>query len=332
MFSGVTANSTLSRSASEGKTRIPRWRVGVVWRAGLIFCLACILTPSPVLAQKTLRWKLKAGDELPVIIEQRTVSTVSFGSKSAKTTLDMTLETLWKVEAADARQAKITQTVKRIAVKMQAGEGGPISYDSAAKETPIGDAKNLAAAVQPLLGEGCVIVVTMDARGDVLSAEPSAKLAELWNGAKTETSAKRGSDAAKELLKRSLVLLPEKAVAADDSGKLKWSSEREVQIPIGKVKQTTEFTYAGEADSGGHKLDKIEFSSRLELAAGGAKNLKLTLKEQKQTGHALFSAEQGRVVSAEQTQKLVTEAPYRETIITVTVESTVKTQIGPAPK
>ena len=302
---------------------------------GRTFSLALILVlalASPAFAQKSLRWKLKPGDKFQVNITQQTTSTVTISSKPVKTTLEMSLETLWSVDDANEKQGKITQTVKRISVKMQSGTANPIVYDSAAPGAPVGGAKEIAAAVKPLLEEGSAIVVTMDLRGDVLSAEPSAKLAELWKaGDKGREEKTSDGERAKELLKRTLVLLPEKPVTAADAGQQKWSREREIQIAIGQVKQTTEFVYAGETEEDGRKLDKIEFSSQLALTPT-AKALKLTIKEQKQTGLALFSADEGRVVSAEQTQKLVTEAPYRETNIAVTVESTVKTVIAPLKK
>ena len=175
-------------------------------------------------------------------------------------------------------------------------------------------------------------MVTMNARGEVLAAEPNAMRAALWKTPGKKIGGAGGKKSTEELLKRSIVLLPEKPVEAADASPAKWTKEREVEIPIGKVKQATEFVYAGEVDEAGQKLDKIDFTSKLTLVPGGAKSLKLTLKDQTQTGHALFSAEQGRVVSAEQTQKLVTEAPYRETIIIVTVESTVKTVVSPLKK
>ncbi|MBC7853764.1 MAG: hypothetical protein IAF94_10035 [Pirellulaceae bacterium] len=303
-------------------------------RVGLVLGIAILLTAaSPALAQKTLRWKLAAGDQLQVNVIQQTTSTVTIASKPVKTTMDMTLETLWSVDSADDKQIKITQTVKRLAVKLQTGDSTPIAYDSALKTPPVAAAKEVAAAVKPLLTEGSALMVTMNTRGEVLSAQANEKLAELWKtpGAK-EIGGPGGSESTQELLKRSIVLLPEKRVDAGDAGKSKWTKEREVEIPIGKVKQATEFVFAGEVEEAGQKLDRIDFTSKLTLVPGGAKSLKLTLKTQEQTGHALFSAEQGRVVSAEQTQKLVTEAPYRETNITVTVESTVRTVVSPLKK
>jgi hypothetical protein len=307
-------------------TTLPRWRCGLV----VLFLLA---TTSPTLAQNTLRWKLQTGDQFAVTVSQQTTSTVAIGSKPVKTTLEMTLETHWSVDSADDKRAKITQTVKRLAMKMQVGDAAPIAYDSADKASPVGTAKEIAAAVKPLFEEGSSLIVTMNTRGEVLSAEPSAKLAELWKSPAAKVpGGPGGSESTQELLRRSIVLLPEAAVSAADTGKTKWSKEREVEIPIGKVKQTTDFVYGGEIEEGEQKVEKIDFTSKLVLSPGGAKALKLTLKDQRQTGHAFFSAQQGRVVSAEQTQTLVTEAPYRDTMITVTVESTVKTVVSPVQK
>lgn len=307
----------------------PRLRFGLVFAAVLLLAAA-----SPALAQKNLRWKLAAGDQLQVNVNQQTTSSVIIpgnAMKSVKTKMEMTLETLWTVDSADEKQIKISQTVKRLAVKLQIGDANPIAYDSATKTAPVGAAKDFAAAAKPLLTEGSALMVTMDTRGEVLSAEPSPKLAELWQVPGTKNLSGPGSaESTQELLKRAIVLLPAKPIAAGDAAK--WSKEREVDISIGKVKQSTEFVFAGEVEEAGQKHDKIDFTSKLTLVPGGAKNLKLTLKEQTQIGHALFSAEQGRVVSAEQTQHLVTEAPYRETIITVTVDSTVKTVVSPVKK
>jgi len=289
-----------------------------------------IFAASQALAQKTLRWKLTAGDQLAVDVTQQTTSTVTIASKPVKTTLEMTLETLWTVDSASEQEIKLTQTVKRMAVKMQSGAAAPIAYDSADKTPPVGAAKDIAVAVKPLLEPLSSLIVTMNTRGEVLSAEPSAKLAELWKTPGAAAGSGSGQSA-QELLKRSIVVLPEKSVTAGAEAE-KWTKEREADIPIGKVKQSTDFAYGGEVEESGQKLDKIVFTSKLALVPGGAKTLKLTLKEQKQTGHALFSAEQGRVLRAEQTQKLVTEAPYRETIITVAVDSTVKTAISPVKK
>jgi hypothetical protein len=54
-----------------------------------------------------------------------------------------------------------------------------------------------------------------------------------------------------------------------------------------------------------------------------------TIKEHAQSGTVRFSIDQGRVVSAEQEQKLITERPYRETTIVVSLSSKQTTTIKP---
>jgi hypothetical protein len=64
----------------------------------------------------------------------------------------------------------------------------------------------------------------------------------------------------------------------------------------------------------------IGTTSKLDLKPSTAKKA-TTIKEHAQSGVILFSTDQGRVVSAEQTQKLTTERPHRDTTIVVTLQS-----------
>jgi hypothetical protein len=59
---------------------------------------------------------------------------------------------------------------------------------------------------------------------------------------------------------------------------------------------------------------------RARGAAVGGKE-RLTIKDHQQQGTIEFAVDEGRVTSAEQTQKLVTERDYQGTKITVTLES-----------
>jgi hypothetical protein len=142
----------MNRIFSIGDFSLPRLRFGLVSSLAIFLAAA-----SPALAQKNLRWKLAAGDQLQVNVNQQTTSSVVIpgnAMKSVKTRMEMTLETLWSVESANEKQIKISQTVKRLAVKLQIGDANPIAYDSATKTPPVGAAKDFAAAARPLLTEG----------------------------------------------------------------------------------------------------------------------------------------------------------------------------------
>src|SRR6478672_10443908 len=99
-------------------------------RSFVLTILVLLAAASPALAQKNLRWKLAAGDQLQVNVNQQTTSSVIIpgnAMKSVKTKMEMTLETLWTVESANEKQIKISQTVKRLAVKLQTGDANPIA-------------------------------------------------------------------------------------------------------------------------------------------------------------------------------------------------------------
>lgn len=294
--------------------------------AGMALAVVISFLPQPAFGQKLLRWKLAAGDKLKVQVEQKTDSTSTINNKVSSTAVELTLDTLWSIEAVENDRIKMAQTVERVRVKMRSVMANAVEYDSAAKSLPTGAVKELAAAVSPLLAEGSSILVTMSSRGEVVSAEPSAKLAELWQPKEAKTAAIAGrkwSDSTQELLKRSLVLFPEKEVQAG----AEWTMEREILMPLGKVKQTTSYKYEGEVDDPHGKLDKISSSASLILSQP-TKGAKVKLTKQSQSGTVLFSATEGRVVEATQTQELATETTYRESTITVAVESSIKTTIS----
>jgi hypothetical protein len=118
-----------------------------------------------------------------------------------------------------------------------------------------------------------------------------------------------------QLLRRPLVVLPEKVVTSGDE----WTTTSDLQTAAGAFKQQTTYRLKGTAEQGGKTVQRIEMSSKIDPQ----------VKEQKHNGTILFSADEGRVVEAEQTQRLVTERPYRETAIVVTLSSTQKTTVKP---
>jgi hypothetical protein len=131
------------------------------------------------------------------------------------------------------------------------------------------------------------------------------------------------ADTLNQLLQQALVVLPEKEMSKGDT----WKAERATTTPLGKLQQTTTYTLAditGEADQ---QTAKITQSGQLELAPA---NKKLKLTAQSLDGMVRFALEPGRVVSAERTQRLKTEQPYRETTIVVDLETRITTKVEPA--
>jgi hypothetical protein len=206
-----------------------------------------------------------------------------------------------------------------------------VEYDSdaAKKAKPTGAAREVAEAIQPLLA--AEVEITMNDRGEVLAARPLNSAAEsLFGDAPAASESAFSKTTIQKLLKQPLAILPEKAVATGDT----WTISSDVAAALGPFRQTTTYRLAGESEQDGQKLLKIESTGKFEPVEGAptppAALPKPVVKTHEQSGTLLFSPESNRLVQAEQTQKLVTERPYRETTIVVTLESTQKTTIRPA--
>jgi hypothetical protein len=285
--------------------------------AGLVVSLAS----GAVRAQSPLAWKLAAGQSLVVQSRQETTSVVSFSGKKAETKINLGMELLWNVTSADESEATIKQTIRRIEFRLESEKAGKIEYDSSAKTRTTGQAREVADAVKPLLG--AEVTIRMSARGEVLDAKPANAAAEALfaNPAPGEEPGVFSRKAIETLLRQPLAVLPEKPVADGDT----WSATSQIDASLGKFQQTTTYKLVGNVDQDGAQVAKVEFTGVLDpvapvaKAAGGKPTL--TLKSHEQSGHFHFSTAAGRLVAAEQNQKITTERPYRETTISVTLTS-----------
>lgn len=289
----------------------------------LIACAVLVVGASMASGQTMLSWKLQEGDRFDLQVEQRTSSTATVVNKTVTTTIEMVLESTWSVEKMAGDVATIRQKVTRAMSKVQAGDQAPVEYDTAKAEQPSSSARYLAADLKALVEPESSILLTMNPQGEILSAELSPTLAELWADEKTSGPAKKEATSSLEaILRLPLVVLPGKQVSAGET----WTTTRKLTTPAGNFTQATKYTYEGPRESSGVTAAAIAFSSTLTDAASS----KTKIKEQSQTGTALFAAQAGRLVSAQQTQKLVTETPYREATITVVIESQVKRTLTPS--
>ena len=280
-------------------------------------------------AQAPLRWKLEPGQLLLVEVRQQTTSQVSFSGKTAEAKIDLTVQYVWSVGEPAEKGMTVTQKIDRIVLQLDT-KSGTIKYDSADPKRPSGPARDVADAVKPILG--AEIAIVMSARGEIHSAKPANEAAEklFAAGGAADPPGVFSKKSVETLLRQPLAVLPEKAVAEDET----WTVDGDLDATAGRFKQTTTYRLAGAEEQEGQKLARINHSATLEPAEAPAKPVgpaaPLVLKAHEQSGHYLFSPELGRLVSASQKQKLTTERPYRETTIVVTLDSTQTTTIKPA--
>jgi hypothetical protein len=292
------------------------------------FAVALVLTLTPVAAaETTLRWKLSPGERFDVEVEQQTTSEVKTFGRQATTEIRLGMSLAWEVTGAGDDRFALRQSLRRLQFRMESPTSGRVVYDSAERAQPIGQAREIAQAVAPLLEAELEIV--MNDRGDVLEVKPIGEAAQRLFAADGVAAADTGSQplsrqTVQQLLRQPLAILPDKPVNPGD----KWERENELTTALGTATQTTTYTFAGLAEED-EDAARIEVQSKLAITMPPAGERRLDLKRHKQEGTILFSLAKGRLLEAEQTQTLATERPYRETTIAVTLTSGQKTTLRP---
>jgi hypothetical protein len=278
------------------------------------FLLAFALVDSAS-AQTLLRWKLGTSESLHVSIQQQTDSAVAFTGKSAATKIDLTLVLGWNILSADDSGFKIRQTIERIHQKLATPQAGTIEFDSASSTKSTGQSRDLADALRPLVG--AEFEMTMNPRGEITALQPSndsakALLSALENNPDGDTSAKT---AVEQMLRRPLLVLPEQPIAANEH----WSTSSDRPTAAGPLTINTTYTLTNLSEQNGNSIAHIGISAKFTTAPGG----QLTIKPPTEhNGDIQFNVSDGRLIEIKQHQKLITERPYRDTAIIVTLNST----------
>lgn len=308
----------------------------VAWVLATALCVQAGDDAGPVL----LRWKLRAGQALVVELTQQTKSQVAFSGKVADTTIDLTMRLGWAVTAAADEKITIQQKIERVTARLTTPQGGTGQFDSAAASKASGPARQLADALQPLMG--AEVEVTISPRGELLAARPLNKAAEhilaggassrVAGGAKADATDKGAGESGlsrtslQQLLRQSFVVFPERKVAIGES----WDSATDLETVAGPLVQTLTYRLADVSQQSGDTVGRLAFSAQLAprpIATASATAGRVSLKSHEQQGSILFSLDRGYLTSAEQTQKLVTERPYRDVTIVVTLSSTQQTTV-----
>ncbi len=277
--------------------------------ARCVVLAVALFHPSIANAQTLLRWKLKPGEALAVEIDQHTDSQVGFSGKSAATKIDLTLGLAWKVAEAGSDGFTIRQTVERIKETLTTQDMGIIEYDSVATARPTGQARELAESIKRLVGAEFELMMT--SRGEITSAGPANEVAKALLAANDQAKPDAASqDGLQQLLRRPLVVLPDKMVNVNDT----WTVASDRTTAAGPLKLETTYRLESLDDK---SIATIAMTAKAQASQGS----KTTIKEHRHSGTIQFSVADGRLVQIDQTQKLVTERPYRETTITVTLNS-----------
>lgn len=256
------------------------------------------------LSAQELAWKFTAGDKWLVTHTNETRSTTTVNGKTTKDRMQTEVDVRWTIDAVNDGTAQVTQQITRLKLLTNSEAGSDLLYDSADAEKPTGPAKDVAAAVQPLLD--AKISCTVNARGEVGQITGADKLPSAAN------SGGKSNGWVLNLLEQPLAYLPGKATKVDET----WQRLRKLELPLGQFEQTQDFKLTG------HNVEEstadITVNVVMKLKSGSSKTV---IKNQEIQGAMTFDPTAGRLRESETTQRLTTSTPYRGGEIVVQTQS-----------
>ena len=246
------------------------------------------------LSAQELAWKFSTGEKWLVTHTSETKSTTTVNGKTTKDRLETEVDVRWTIDAVTAETAQVTQQITRLKLLTNSETGSDLLYDSADPEKPTGPAKDVAAAVQPLLD--AKISCTVNARGEVSNITGTDKLPSAAN------SGGKSNGWVLNLLEQPLAFLPGKATKVNET----WQRVRPLELPWGQFEQTQEFKLTG------HNVEKSTADIAVIVAMKRKSGTSKTVtKNQEIQGTITFDLTAGRLHESETTQRLTTSTPYR---------------------
>lgn len=293
--------------------------------------LLSFATSSPIAEAATLlQWKLREGQEFQVQVVQNSKTETTVNDRTVKMSLDMRMDMKWAVDSVDQMGvATISQKFTRMRIDMDTPSVGKVAFDTEGENRAGELTEGLADALGPLMNAEFSVQLTP--RGEIVKVDiPQGTVAAIKKA--TAASSLRqllSVEGLTQLLQQSLAKLPDEAIEPDHQ----WTVETTTASPLGLLKQTHKYTYRGTVQRMGAPVDKIEVVTDLLLEPSKeAAAKRLSVKSHQQSGSLFFDSDAGRFVATEIQQTLVSETPFRDLRILVSVETTSKTEITPTDK
>ena len=299
----------------------------------LFFALAiiCFGATAQCSAQsEPIQWKLAAGDQFKVTLNQTSSADTKVDSRKTKIQNATTLEMDWDVLKVTDGDAKIEQSIAAItlnvsnpAVPAQAVALSTTASDVEAKEFSK-TSRALLKQIKPLIGlkfhvtmaaSGQIKEVTLpDATSEVLNKLPdTVRLRQLFS-----------PEGLTQILGASAIVFPDKAIETGGS----WTDKKAITTPLGAFSRDRTYTLVGEKSMEGDNLIEIKMKPTMtaqqsdeERKPGSAFEGKLVSFTG--SGTLLVDAKNGYLKSSSFENELESERLYREKKI----ETVVKNQI-----
>ena len=262
-------------------------------RAIFLAVLTSAILVSTSSAQTTLRYQFKEGDKIAYLMEQKMKMSMNFMNMNIETKMTMTLDMSWNVLKVDSQgNGQVQFKVSSATVAMD-GPMGKVEVNS--KDTKEPDDQ-----VAKIFGQIAKAMAIMEITGtmlptgemkDVKVSEETAKAIKNLPGADKLGDA-LNPDSFKNMI--SNVVFPKEEIS---KGKT-WTSKTESKTPVGKTIADNTYTYEGQTDKDGVKLDKIMVKPVVKIEADPNAQVKIQIKDAKGSGEILFDNKKGRLVES----------------------------------
>lgn len=267
----------------------------------VIVAAMCFHVATPdAKAEKLLRWKLKKGDAFEVIMTQDVNEKMNMEGDDFEVTQRVSMYLTWKVvDIDDESVISLSQKLDRVVIELTVPNVGVVRIDTESKEDGEVIAQKMLAVIRPMIN--AEVTQTMNDRGEILDVKiPDEALAGLKQNKLMKDFF--SGDAFKEMMRKAPPALPEQAVTPG----FPWKRVSKVKSPAGEMQMTNDFTYEGEVEKDGRKLDKITANIVMEFQDGDDNQLQstVTVTDQENKGAIYFDANAGHVVESEIEQRM----------------------------
>ncbi|MBX9680098.1 MAG: hypothetical protein K2X38_15150 [Gemmataceae bacterium] len=294
-----------------------------VQRSSLLALIALAIAVPAASAQVTLRYKFKEGDKLQYEMKNTNKVVSKVKEQEAKVVSSQTMDMTWDVLKSTDKgsQVKVKFGRTRMTMETQMGEFKIDSADENVPEEPV--AKILAKVVGAM--SKLEMVMTMQSDGEVLDVQvPETTLKQLQELPGADQFGEMFSnEGLKKMFGQNGLVMPKEAVTKGQT----WKKKNDVKLPFGTIQSIINYSYEGEAESGGQKLEKISLTPSASIIADPNAPFVLKINRQKGTGTALFDNAAGRFVEMSLAQEMDMTMEVMDMTVTQNLVQTVSVKL-----
>ncbi len=270
------------------------------WQKFGYLVLAMTVGISSLQAQTTLRYKFKEGDQFAYAMEQKMKMSTNIMGKALDMQMNQTMDIAWKVLKVEASgAAQVNMAITRARMTMD-GPMGKVEVDSKDPKQPDDPLGKILSQVMSTIG-GMEMSFTMDPTGEMKDLKVPEKVrAGLQNLPGGAAMGDMFSDESLKKMASGGVVFPKEPIEKGKS----WTTKFDAKMPLGRLKGDIQYTYEGQEEKNGKKLEKIALKPNISIEADPKAPVQSKLKSQEGKGYVYFDNASGKLIELDSTQNM----------------------------